>query len=111
MNIEAIREYCISKKHTTESFPFDETTLVFKLHDKMFALLNLENKTINLKADPEYAITLREEYEFIIPGWHMNKKHWNTVDPTKCPAILLKQMIDDSYQLIFDKLPKRLKDI
>ena len=81
MNIEEYREYCISKKGVTEEFPFDDVTLVFKVMGKAFALCGLDeiDPRVNLKCDPERAIELREEYEDIIPGWHMNKKHWNTV--------------------------------
>jgi predicted DNA-binding protein (MmcQ/YjbR family) len=74
MNIEQIRDYCLKLGPVTESFPFDDTTLVFKVHNKMFALITLKGPIrINLKCDPEYAITLREEYDFVIPGYHMNK--------------------------------------
>ena len=80
MNIEEIREYCLSKKGVTEGFPFDETTLVFKVMGKMFALTDLvDNLSINLKCDPERAIELREQHPAIIPGYHMNKALWNTV--------------------------------
>ena len=83
MNVEELRTYCISKKGVTEEFPFDESTLVFKVMGKMFALtgLNDEEQTVNLKCEPEYAIELREEYsDDILPGYHMNKKYWNTVN-------------------------------
>ena len=81
MNIETLREYCLSKKGTDESFPFDQSTLVFKVMGKMFALTGLDGDlSINLKCDPELAIALREEYDAVIPGYHMNKKHWNTIN-------------------------------
>jgi predicted DNA-binding protein (MmcQ/YjbR family) len=84
MNIEELREYCLNLKGTTEEFPFDEVTLVLKVQGKMFALIPLDNPEtqIALKCDPERAITLREEYESIVPAWHFNKKHWNTVKST-----------------------------
>jgi len=80
MNIEILREYCISKKNVTESFPFGDDTLVFKTEGRIFALVNLEGDlSINLKCDPALAIELRERYSSVIPGYHMNKKHWNTI--------------------------------
>lgn len=111
MHAEEIREYCLSKKMVTESFPFDEVTLVFKVADKMFALLNVESQSelsINLKCNPEKAIELREQYSFIIPGFHMNKKHWNTVllDSTANRELIF-QLIDDSYNLVVGGLSKK----
>jgi predicted DNA-binding protein (MmcQ/YjbR family) len=81
MNIEQIREYCLKKKGVTEEFPFDEETLVFKVMGKIFILASLDSIPLqfNLKCDPEKAIELREEYEAVQPGYHMNKRHWNTV--------------------------------
>jgi len=80
MDIESLREYCISKKGATESFPFGEDTLVFKADGKIFALVNLDGDlSINLKCDPLFAIELRERHSSVTPGYHMNKKHWNTV--------------------------------
>ena len=109
MNIEELREYCLSKKGVTESFPFDETTLVFKVMGKMFALTDTEDEfSINLKCDPEKAIELREKYPAVQPGYHMNKKHWNTiyVDGSVSDE-KLKAWIDDSYWLITNSLPKK----
>lgn len=110
MNIEEFREYCLSKKSVTESFPFDETTLVFKVAGKMFALTDTHDDfSINLKCDPEKAIELRERYPVVIPGYHMNKKHWNTVNiDGSIPNDLVYQWIDDSYNLIVEKLPRSL---
>lgn len=108
MNIESLREYCLSKKGATESFPFDDVTLVFKVCDKMFALTGLDQKlSINLKCDPEKAIELREKYSFVIPGYHMNKTYWNTVliDNT-VPDHLIREWIDNSYKEVVKKLPK-----
>ncbi len=107
MNIEEVRAYCLAKKETNESFPFDESTLVIKVMDKMFAVCPLENPcTISLKCDPDYAIELREQYEAITPAWHFNKKYWNTLDFSKLPQTLTKELIDLSYQLVVEKLPK-----
>jgi predicted DNA-binding protein (MmcQ/YjbR family) len=109
MNIEELREYCLSKKGVTESFPFDETTLVFKVMGKMFALTDTEDEfSINLKCNPEKAIDLREKYPAVQPGYHMNKKHWNTiyVDGSVSDE-KLKAWIDDSYWLITNSLPKK----
>ena len=108
MNIEEVRSYCINKKGTTESFPFDEVTLVIKVMDKMFALLSLEKgSSINLKCDPEKAISLREHYDDITPGFHMSKKHWNTVDFSHSLSDeLITELIDHSYDLVVSKLPK-----
>jgi predicted DNA-binding protein (MmcQ/YjbR family) len=113
MNIEIVREYCLSKKGVTENFPFDEVTLVFKLMGKIFLLTNLDGEpTINVKCDPEKAIELREMYPSVIPGYHMNKKHWNTVKlDGSLSETLIKSMIDHSYDLIFKSLPKKLQEI
>lgn len=112
MNIEEIRDYCLSKPATTEGFPFGEDTLVFKVHDKIYALANLnKSHSINLKCDPEKAIQLREQYTEIIPGFHMNKKHWNTVNLEGLLSVeLIKELIDHSYDLVWGSLPKKLRD-
>lgn len=111
MNIEEIREYCISKKGVTESFPFDETTLVFKVMDKMFALTDLvDDLSINLKCDPEWAIELREKHPAILPGYHMNKNHWNTVKiDGSLSWSFICQLIDHSYNLVVNKLPRKIQ--
>ncbi|MFZ4102550.1 MAG: MmcQ/YjbR family DNA-binding protein [Sphingobacterium thalpophilum] len=108
MNIESLRDYCLSKPGVTESFPFGEETLVFKLRDKIFLLCGLENPCrFNVKCDPEKAISLREEYEEVQPGYHMNKTHWNTVYMNgRVSETRLKEMIDHSYDLILKNLPK-----
>ena len=111
MNIETVREYCIAKPFVTEEFPFNETTLVFKVKGKMFALTSLEGDfSINIKCDPEIAIMIREEYTAVIPGYHMSKKHWNTIaiDGT-VPQNLILQWIDDSYRLVIATLPKKIQ--
>jgi len=112
MNIEELREYCISKKGVTEGFPFDEVTLVFKVGGKMFALTNLDGEpSVNLKCDPEKAIELREQYSAIIPGYHMSKLHWNTVYMDRSlPENLIKELIDLSYGLVLASLPKVKRD-
>jgi predicted DNA-binding protein (MmcQ/YjbR family) len=97
----------------TEEFPFDETTLVFKVMGKMFALTGLDEPEfkVNLKCDPERSIELREHYEGIIAGFHMNKKHWNTVKPDgSLSNELFKELIDHSYDLVVKGLPKKLRD-
>ncbi len=113
MHIEAVREYCLTKKGTTEDFPFDESTLVFKVMGKMYALVSLERMpiSINLKCDPERAIQLREEYpEEILSGYHMNKKHWNTVRLEEdLDSHLIIEMIDHSYDLVVAKMTKKLR--
>ncbi|WP_036151747.1 MmcQ/YjbR family DNA-binding protein [Maribacter forsetii] len=111
MNVEEYRDYCISKKGVTESFPFNETTLVFKVMGKMFALCGLDNVPlrVNLKCDPERALALREEHDGIIEGWHMSKKHWNTVYLDKISKDLTKELIDHSYNLVVSKLTKKVK--
>lgn len=113
MNIEEFRNYCLSKKGVTESFPFDETTLVFKVGGKMFALTDIEDYPLrfNLKCDPEKAIELREQYESIIPGWHMNKKHWNTVySDNDVNDKIIYELIELSYNLVFNNLKKSEKN-
>ena len=112
MNIEELRLYCLDKKGVSEGFPFDETTLVFKVMDKMFALCNLDGAlSVNLKCDPDRAIELREQYSGILPGYHMSKKHWNTVEMDgSVPQTLVLEMIDDSYNLVVSKLTKKLEE-
>lgn len=111
MNVEEVRLYCLKKIGVTESFPFNDTTLVFKVLDKMFALVNLgDNQSLNLKCDPEKAIALREHYDEVLPGYHMNKKLWNTIIlDGNIPDNLIKEWINDSYCLVIEKLPEKLK--
>lgn len=112
MNIEELREYCLNLKGATEEFPFDDVNLVLKVKGKMFGLIPLANPElqISLKCDPERAIALREEFEAIVPAWHFNKKHWNTVyvHPSISTEFLFEQ-INHSYQLVVDGLPAKLK--
>ncbi|MDQ3191552.1 MAG: MmcQ/YjbR family DNA-binding protein [Bacteroidota bacterium] len=111
MNIEEFREYCLLKKGVTEEFPFDNVTLVFKVMGKMFALTDIDNfESINLKCDPEKAVELREQYSAIIPGYHMNKKHWNTIIiDQSVPEKNLLSLIDHSYELVCSGLSKTQK--
>ena len=111
MNIEELRIYCLSKAHVTEGFPFDEKTLVFKVANKMFALTGLEKypPSVNLKCDPDLSLDLQEEYPEITPGYHMNKKHWITVQYSELSDELVKKMIDDSYGLVVKSLTKKLR--
>jgi len=114
MNIEDLRSYCLSKPGVNESLPFGPDTLVFKVVDKMFAAIGLEweETGINLKYDPERAEQLRDRYEDIIPGYHMSKKHWNTIYTERgLDSELIVELVDHSYDLIYAKLPKRTKDL
>jgi predicted DNA-binding protein (MmcQ/YjbR family) len=109
MNIEQIREYCLKKKCVTEEFPFDEETLVVKVLGKIFILASLDSipLQLNLKCDPEKAVELREEYEAVQPGYHMNKKHWNTiVIDGSIPNKKILEWIDHSYNLVAKGLRK-----
>ncbi|WP_348825200.1 MmcQ/YjbR family DNA-binding protein [Flavobacterium aestuarii] len=116
MNLETYYEYCLSKKGVTEHFPFDEDTLVFKVGGKMFALSSLlqwekGNPSVNLKCDPERAQELRAEYDAIEPGYHMSKVHWNTIAVNQdVPDVLLKELIDHSYELVFKSLTKKIQN-
>ena len=112
MNIEELRDYCLSKKESEEAFPFDETTLVFKVMGKMFALTDLEGPlTVNLKCDPALAIELRERYPAVQPGYHMNKKYWNTVlIDGSIPDTLLQKWIDHSYEEVVKKLTRKQRE-
>ncbi len=109
MNIEMLRDYCLAFDNVSEEFPFGNDTLVFKVSGKIFLLAGLDNMPLqfNVKCNPEHAIELREQYESILPGYHMNKKHWNTVIlDSSIPLDLAKQMIRDSYDLVHASLPK-----
>ena len=112
MDIEELRNYCLSFKATEDCFPFDKTTLVFKVMGKMFLLVDIDAKPLsfNVKCDPDYAIELREKYTCVQPGYHMNKQHWNTVtDDGLVNDKLLKSWITDSYNLIVKSLPKKVQ--
>jgi predicted DNA-binding protein (MmcQ/YjbR family) len=111
MTLDTFRDYCLNKPGVTEGTPFGPTVLVLKVGGKMFALCDLESfASVNLKCNPERAIELRERHQSIVPGYHMNKQHWNTVYMDGgVPEDLLRQMIDDSWQLIYDSLPAKIK--
>jgi len=111
MDIEQFREYCLSKKGVSEELPFGPETLVYKVMGKIFALTGLDSEvfTVNLKCDPEKAISLREEFSFIIPGYHMNKKHWNTVNFERTPTKMATELIDHSYEIVASGLTKKLQ--
>ena len=110
--IEELRNYCLGKKYVSESFPFDESTLVFKVHHKMFALISLEQDPLrmNLKCEPEKTIELREAYWQVIAGYHSNKKHWNTIIIDGLSLKQVQEWIDHSYQLVWDKLSRKIKN-
>lgn len=111
MDIEQLRDYCLDKPGVTEGFPFGEETLVFKVGEKLFLLIGLdEASSFNVKCDPELAVDLRERYSEVKPGFHMNKQHWNTVQINGSLTLKqLKDMIDHSYELVFKSLPKKLQ--
>src|SRR3954466_11185637 len=109
MDLEQFREYCLTKSQVTEGTPFGETVLVFKVAGKIFALASLDEipATANLKCDPDLALELRDRYEDVRPGYHMNKKHWNTVViSSEIPDRELRKIIDHSYDLVVQSLPK-----
>ena len=112
MNIEEIREYCLMKPGVTESFPFDETTLVFKVMGKIFCLTDLEGEMgLLLKNSPEKIVEMREQHSFVLPGYHMNKTHWNQIrlkDGVR--AGLLKTWIDESYEQVVTGLTRKMKE-
>lgn len=112
MDVETIRKYCLGKKSVKESFPFGENTLVFKVAGKVFLLLSLDRRPLqfNVKCDPERAEELREEFSSVIPAFHMNKKHWNTIIiDGHISARLIREWIDESYKLVIKTLPLKLK--
>ena len=112
MNIEDFRDYCLTLKGTTESFPFDSQTLVMKVGGKMYALADVEQfNGFSVKCDPEEAVELREKYPAVKPGYHLNKKHWNSVAADhSIPDELMFQWIRNSYDLVFKGLPKSIRE-
>lgn len=113
MNIEDFREYCLQKKHAEESLPFGDSTLVFKLNNKIFALLSLNDgsNSCNLKCDPERAIELRSTFEGVVPGYHMNKKYWNTVSFNEDVSDhLVHDLVNHSYELVFSSFSKKIQE-
>lgn len=109
MNIEEFREFCSSFEGVTEGFPFDDKTLAFKVMGKIFALTDVDKfDSINLKCDPVKAATLRDLYPEVKPGYHMNKRHWNTIDPHGYLSdVLIREWIKDSYDLVVEALPRK----
>jgi predicted DNA-binding protein (MmcQ/YjbR family) len=112
MNIESFRDFCIKKKGVTESFPFDNETIVYKVGGRIFALTNIDSfESVNLKCDPDYALELREHYQAVSPGYHMNKKHWNTVKINgSLKDSVIFQWIDQSYALVLKGLPAKVRE-
>jgi predicted DNA-binding protein (MmcQ/YjbR family) len=113
MDLAAFRDYCLRKRGTTEGTPFGETVLVFKVAGKIFALAAFDEipATVNLKCDPDVALALRDRYEQVQPGYHMNKKYWNTVEiDSGVPEAELRKMIEHSYDLVVRALPKEQRD-
>ena len=112
MNIEQLREYCLQKPGAEESFPFGEETLVFKVGGKIFLLASLtEGNQFNAKCDPERAVELRERHEEVQPGYHMNKRHWNTVRMDGALKVKeIREMIDHSYEIVLAGLPKKVRE-
>lgn len=109
MDIEQFRAYCFTKKGVTEDFPFDEVTLCVRVAGKIFAITGLDNErfTVNLKCDPDYALELREQHPEVQPGWHMSKKHWNTVDfEGALDDRMLRHLLDHSYDMVVKSLTK-----
>lgn len=112
MQLSYFRDYCISKPGVTEDTPFDEETLCFRVGGKIFAITSIsEFVSVNLKCDPERAVELRELHPEILPGFHMNKKHWNTILTNgNLPDSLLLELVDHSYELVYVSLPKKAKE-
>ena len=113
MNIESIREYCLSLPLATEAFPFDERTLAFRIFDKIFACVDLERpEWVTMKCNADYAVELREEHSEIGGAWHWNKKYWNQIAITHgdVPDALIRSLIDHSYNEVVKKLPRKLRD-
>ncbi len=113
MNIDIIREYCLSKKAVEETLPFGPDVIVFKVMNKAFLLLPLDTEDLrfNVKCDPDLAIELREQYSCVVPGYHMNKKHWNTIMVDGSVSFkLIKEWIDHSYELVVKSLPKKERE-
>ena len=112
MNLEQLRTYCLSKQDSSETLPFGPETIVYTVKGKAFALTSstTERARVNLKCNPEFALELRNEYEEIIPGWHMNKKHWNTVYlDGKLKTKFIHELIDHSYEQVLAKIPNSKK--
>lgn len=110
MTIDFFCDYCLAKRGTSSDTPFDENTLCFRVGGKIFALIDIDLfESVNLKCDPERAVELREEHEGIHPGYHMSKKHWNTIVFNRVPDPLILELIDHSYELVFKNLPLKIQ--
>ena len=113
MNIETFRDFCLTLPHTTEDMPFGEDFLVFRIANRISALMNLNRvpMSVSLKCEPERAVELREQYpDKIVAGYHLNKKHWNTVLLESLPEVLIKEMVQHSYEQVLAKIPKKEKE-
>lgn len=113
VNQEDFHDFCMAMPHVTAGFPFNESVLVYKVHNKIFALADIEEwQYVNLKSEPEKALELRAEYEGITPGYHMSKKHWNSVSfDGSIKSDLIYNLTELSYHLVFQSLPKKLREI
>lgn len=113
MHIEAIRDFCLTLPATTEDFPFDDRTLVFRIGGKIYLLIDVEEPwEFNVKCEPELAVQLRERYpDAIRPGYHMNKKHWNTITVAGLDEQIVREQIEQSYELVKASLPKKNRDV
>ena len=113
MNLEELRTYCLSLPHVTEDMPFGEDFLAFRIANRIFALMNLNRvpMSVSLKCEPERAVELREQYpDKIVAGYHLNKKHWNTVLLESLPEVLIKEMVQHSYNQVLAKVPKKERE-
>lgn len=111
MDVETIRGYCIDKQGVTEDFPFDESSLAFRVEGKIFAMIDLvDTQWLCLKCNPAYAIELRESYDAIQGAWHWNKKYWNQLDHERLPQSLVCQLIDHSYEEVLRSLPRKIRN-
>ncbi|RYF69812.1 MAG: MmcQ/YjbR family DNA-binding protein [Cytophagaceae bacterium] len=113
MTVDELRDYCLSKPATTESFPFNETTLVFKVSGKVFAMSDIDGRpmSVNVKCEPERAVELRELHTAIQPAFHMNKRHWNTVTSDgSLRDSFIRELIDHSYERVVAGLPKAVRE-
>ncbi|MDZ7897486.1 MAG: MmcQ/YjbR family DNA-binding protein [Arcicella sp.] len=112
MNIEEFRDFCIAKKRATEELPFGPDVLVYKVLGKIFALtsLNTELFSTSLKCNPDKAVELREEYDYIVPGYHLNKKHWNTINCEIASTVLMKELINHSFDTVVASFTKKQKE-
>jgi predicted DNA-binding protein (MmcQ/YjbR family) len=113
MQLSFLHDYCMAKKGVEDTLPFGPDTLVYKVMGKAFLLCGVDDvvESFNVKCDPDLAIELREQYDYVLPGYHMNKKHWNTIKTDNASLKLVKEWIDHSYNLVVEKLTKKEKEI